>query len=156
MKALYVVAGFLAVATPAAADPIAVCREPVGLAYYHEAGIISSEESGWSEDRIGGGVITLAASKSGPLDVLFSDATGVPKSARQQGAEIVQLFTAPDSAGFALFYGTELLEIYSFRRDTSGALTLSLQQSRRGPYIYKESLLVAVCDYIRFDLVPPR
>ena len=70
---------------------IATCRSPAGKVFRHFSGIVEKADSGWSDEKISDGVLTLVRTSNGTLDMLFIDSRNKPISMTQDGAKLVLL-----------------------------------------------------------------
>ena len=130
---------------------IANCGPSKGISYFTYSGITSKEDSGFENDGISEGSVTL--SKNSELyDILYKDATGTIASSRQEGAEIYPIILNPLSITLASIYPGEVIEIYSFWIESDGSAKYSLQASRHtNPLINKSSLFVGDCSFLNIQ-----
>lgn len=135
------------------AENIASCRDPAGKSNYFFFGGTSKRLSGWDDDKITGGIISLQL-KNGELDLTFTDVRKRIYSARAEDG-VVQLFrTAPDNFTVLVYYEQSTFEIYTFLKEKDGNLVMHQLQSKGGlNQIHKSSLLVAKCDHINFSRI---
>lgn len=142
-------------ATGAHSQEIAVCRAPVGKAYYHYAGLVGKANAGWSDDKISDGVTTLTRT-DGKLDVLFVDTRKKPISSLQEGGTVVLTRLSTDTITVLVYYQDgAATEIYSFFKEKDGKLRFTQMQSKTGaaaPFP-KSAVLVGTCDSIKFELM---
>lgn len=132
---------------------IATCRNPSGTTYRHYSGNNDKNASGWSEERISNGLISLTKDAAGKFDLLFVDTRKKPISMIQEGAKIVLLRTGPAEISLLVHYEGATTEIYSFFREKDGRSRYSVLTSRLGPSAIsaKSSVMVGDCDPIFFD-----
>ena len=100
MKHAYIVYALVMAfaASPASAEVIASCGELKGHSYYPTGLHVPRSQSGWQEDKIGGGQTFITATKTAEgleYDVVFKDYTQNLKSLRSQGF-LVQAINADD------------------------------------------------------------
>jgi len=134
-----------------AAD-IASCSDPEGYAYFPETGLVGKEGSGWSADRISGGIVKLVKLSDGEYDVLFVDATKDIISARGDGATILPLNVGESAFSVLVVYPGKTAEVFTFLRTTSGGLEFLHVTSRAGDEvpIAKVGVMRGPCSYIHF------
>lgn len=139
--------------TSALAENLAVCGSVVGKSYFAEKGIVSKKDSGWNDDKISRGKITLVKLGKNQYDLLFLDATGAIVSTIQDGGEVVKLRQGTSDFTFLIYYPGNTIEIYTFLVDNSGRQMVILIQSKGGDsaLIHKSAVLVGECDSIVFD-----
>jgi hypothetical protein len=135
---------------------IAACRSPAGKVYRHFSGTAEKADAGWSDDKISEGVLTLVRTPTGTLDMLFIDVRNKPISMTQDGAKLVLLRSSDRSISILVHYPGATTEIYSFFQEKDGRNRYSVLTSRTGPQaaVEKSSVMVGLCDPIRFDLLP--
>lgn len=155
MKSLLIVLFLVGISTAAHAEEIAVCREPIGHAYYHYAGLSDKKGSGWIQDKIGGGAFSLVQATDGSFDILFVDIRKSPVSSVQDGALIRLLRRGAESLTLIVIYPGAVTEIYSLFRERDGHLRFTLMQNKTGDAAMfpKSSVMVGDCDRIKFDSV---
>jgi hypothetical protein len=90
MKKLLV--GFLmTLSFNAYAIDIAQCSNPTGKSYYPELGFITKKDSGWSDDKITGGLFKLSKIGKDKFDITFVDATKRITSSVEDGGTVLLL-----------------------------------------------------------------
>lgn len=134
---------------------LATCRAPAGKSYYHYSGLASKKSAGWTDDKISNAVFTLTQASDGSFDVLFVDFAGKPGSSAQDGALVRLLHRGESSVSLLVFYPSNSTEIYTFFLERDGVSKFTMMQSRSGDAVLfpKNSLLVGLCEPIRFDLM---
>lgn len=134
---------------------LATCRAPAGKSYYHYSGLSDKKAAGWADDKISNAVFTLTQGADGAFDVLFVDGRGRPVSSAQDGALVRLLRRGESSVSLLVFYPSNSTEIYTFFLEKDGVSKFTMMQSRSGDAVPlpKNSLLVGLCDSIRFDLL---
>ena len=148
--------GFMLLASFAAqATDIASCSDPQGHAYFPEGGLIGKKDSGWSEDKISGGITKLVKLSEGEYDILFVDATKDIISSKGDGATIIPLNRGESAFSVLVVYPGKTAEVYTFLRDASGVLEYLQTTSRAGDsvLIAKASVMRGTCSYINFDAI---
>jgi len=133
---------------------IAVCHSPKGRAYYANIGLVRANEAGWRDDEISGGRFTLTK-QGNDFDLLYFDiVTKSVVSSKGDGATVVPLRDGVNNFTILVYYPNNTIELYSFMRENSGALSLHLIQSKGGKtLIQKSSIMVAKCDFINFSSI---
>jgi hypothetical protein len=137
------------------AQPITSCKNPEGYAHYHYSGQVSKANSGFTKDKITGGMVTLQKVGEKQYDILFVDATKQIISATGDGGVVMLLRKGNKDATFAHFYAGKVLELYTFWIDTNGQPKYDLLQSKGGDLmaIHKSSIMVGTCGAINFSLI---
>lgn len=137
------------------AQDIVSCQNPKGNAFYHHHGLVPQSKSGWSEDKITGGVTTLKLMQDGKYDILIVDARKSVISFRQDGGEIVLLRKGKNDATFLHVYPGMAVELYTFWRDPNGKNRFDMLQSKGGDglQVHKSSVMVGDCSEINFNLI---
>lgn len=67
------------------ASDIASCSDPSGKGYFPEIGLVAKKDSGWSDEKITGGVTKVIKIGENEYDVLFVDTRKEIVSARRDG-----------------------------------------------------------------------
>ena len=118
--------------------------------------MVEKADAGWADEKISGGVLTLVRTSNGTLDMLFIDVRNKPISMTQDGAKLVLLRSSDRSISILAHYPGATTEIYSFFQEKDGRNRYSVLTSRTGPQaaVEKSSVMVGLCDPIRFDLLP--
>ena len=143
-------------ATPAFTQTIATCKGPEGFANYHDSGLVEKKDSGFQEDKITGGNITIMRMQDGKYDILFLDATKTITSVMGQGGQVAILRKGTTDATFMNFYpGMGTIELYTLWLDSEGSGRYDLIQSKGGDnsLIHKSVVMSGLCDSINFDLI---
>lgn len=112
---------FLVTSThPTYAEVITRCGASQGYAYYFSGGYVPADKSGWTEDTISPGSLSLTINGE-EVDLIFSDASGIAKSSKAEGAT-VQLLAAQEAGTIIVIsaYPGGALEHYFFRLNESG------------------------------------
>ncbi len=142
---------FLVVSVIGQAQDIAVCHSPKGRAYFANLRIVPANKSGWKDDAIDGGRITLTRQEK-DLDVLFTDANKRVASSKNSGATVSLMRISADNFTILVYYPNDTIELYSFMRETSGALSAHAIQSTGGvSLVHKSSIMIYKCDLIDFQ-----
>ena len=152
------ISGLLALSfavTPAIGQSIdiATCRNPSGTAYRHFSGSNDKNDSGWSDDKITNGVVSLTKDATGKFDILYIDFRKKPISVIQDGAKVIPLRSGPTEISLLVHYDGSATELYSFFREKDGKNKYSVLTSRLGPAAIsaKSGVMVGDCDPIAFD-----
>ncbi len=137
---------------PVLALDIASCSNPSGKSYYAEIGLLSAKESGWTDDKINGGIIKLTKIGENEYDILYVDIRKEIISARQDGALIMPLSRGANSFSVLAVYTGKTAEVYTFLKTKSGKLEYihTLSRAGDGVLITKASLMRGDCEYINF------
>jgi hypothetical protein len=137
------------------AQPITSCKNPEGYAYYHYSGQVSKVNSGFTKDKITGGMVTLQKIGEKQYDILFVDANKKIISAVGDGGNVVLLRSSNNDATFMHSYPGKVIELYTFWLDSDGLPKYDLIQSKGGSSspIHKAAILVGTCGPINFKLI---
>jgi len=119
------------------------CGASNGYAYYFEGGLVDRANSGFSEDGISGGKISLTLNEKGNGDILTIDATGGIKSAISQGAKVLVLPTEGSGVNWLAMYGDGTLEVYSYNGNTNKVATY--RNTVGATLLAKNSLFISDC-----------
>jgi hypothetical protein len=138
--------------SPLLAADIASCSNPIGTGYFPETGIVTAKDSGWSEEKITGGIIKLTKRGANEYDILFVDTRKEIISARQDGGEGILLNFGKNVVSVLVVYPGTAAEVYTFLKTNSGKLeyTHTLSRAGDGVLITKASVMRGDCDYINF------
>ena len=152
MRAWIVLSAVIASASAFGQD-IASCSNPVGQGYFPEIGLVGKEDSGWSEEKITGGLTKVTKVADNEYDVLFVDVRKEITSARQDGGIVLLLNRGKGVFSLLVVYPGTTAEVYTFFRTTPGELAYLHTQSRAGDgvMIAKSSVMRGECAYINFD-----
>jgi hypothetical protein len=150
-----VIAASVMASPGATAEEITTCREPSGTAYFHYSGLVDKKGSGWQSDKIGGGAVTLVQNSDLSFDILYLDTRKKPISSVQDGGIVRLLRQSGDALTLLVHYAGATTEIYSFFREKDGQSRFTMMQSKTGAgaVVPKSSILLGLCETIRFDLV---
>ena len=137
------------------AQPITLCKNPEGYAYYHYSGQVSKVNSGFTKDKITGGMVTLQKIGEKQYDILFVDANKKIISAVGDGGNVDLLRSSNSDATFMHSYPGKVIELYTFWLDSDGLPKYDLIQSKGGSSspIHKAAILVGTCGPINFKLI---
>lgn len=137
----------LMVCETSAAQDLMVCGESDGHVYYPQRGLAASRKgTGWTQDRIGGGRLTL--SKQGDdVDILYADATGRVKSSRSDGAMVMEVQGGNRSATILVVYPSGIVESYLFYQTANGVAEVVWTQLKSGSetLVEKGGVFRALC-----------
>jgi hypothetical protein len=133
---------------------IATCSKPSGYVYFHSAGIVKKEDSGWTTDKVSKGLFSVVQDAEGNTDLLFVDGRDKPFSSKEDGAQVLILQKSKDSFKVLVHYG-DVTEIYSFFKEGKERLRFSYFTTKGGDSVLvpKASLLVGDCTEIAFEKV---
>lgn len=142
----------LLASTSAFAQDIASCSNPVGKGYFPEIGLVTAADSGWSEEKITGGLTKVTKIAENEYDILFVDSTKEIVSARQDGGRVLVLNRGENVFSLLVVYPGTTAEVYTFLRATSGQLEYlhTLSRAGDGVAITKASVMRGECSYINF------
>jgi len=137
------------------AQSITSCQNPEGYAFYHYSGQVSKTNSGFTKDKITGGMVTLPKVGEKQYDILFVDANKQIISAVGDGGKVLLLRSSKNDATFMHSYPGKVIELYTFWIDSDGLPKYDLIQSKGGSSspIHKASILVGTCGPINFKLI---
>ena len=143
----------LACGLPANASDIASCSDPSGKGYFPEVGLVGKKDSGWSDEKITGGITKVAKVAENEYDVLFVDTRKDIISARRDGGRVFLLNRGKSAFSLLVVYPGTTAEVYTFLKNNSGQLEYIQTLSRAGDAvpITKASVMRGNCSYIRFD-----
>ena len=142
----------VSIAAIAQSQELATCRNPTGKAYRHFSDAQDKADSGWHDERISIGVVTLVQASDGSFDMLYVDVRNKPISMMQDGAKVVLLRRSADAISLLAHYEGATTEIYSFFREKDGKSRYTVMTSRVGSLAIsqKSSVMVGDCDPILF------
>ncbi len=137
---------------PLLAADIASCSNPIGKGYFPETGIVTAKDSGWSDEKITGGITKLTKRGTNEYDILFVDTRKEIISARQDGGEVMVLNLGKNVVSVLVVYPGTTAEVYTFLKTNSGKLeyTHTLSRAGDGVLITKASVMRGDCEYINF------
>lgn len=137
---------------PVCAADIASCSNPSGKGYFPETGIVTAKDSGWSDEKITGGITKLSKQGDNEYDILFVDVRKEIISARQDGGRVILLNRGRNVISVLVVYPGKTAEVYTFLKNNSGKLEYmhTLSRAGDGVLIAKASVMRGDCDYINF------
>jgi hypothetical protein len=143
------------VASSGLAVDIAQCSNPSGKAYYPYLGMMKKENSGWTDDKITGGITTLSKIGENEYDILFVDSLKRIISSKQDGGKVLMLSRGTRDVSFLVLYPGKIVEVYTFLIDKSGKAEYIQVTSRGGDevLIAKSTVMRGDCQFINFNLV---
>lgn len=152
MKLVLILAAGFASLSAQAAD-IAACSDPSGKGYFPETGIVKKADSGWTDEKISGGITKLTKVSENEYDILFVDIRKDIISARADGGTVIPLSRGVKSFSVLVVYPGKTAEVYTFLENASGGLEYLYTLSRAGDgvLITKASVMQGTCSYIAFD-----
>jgi hypothetical protein len=135
------------------ASDIASCSDPSGKGYFPEIGLVAKKDSGWSDEKITGGVTKVIKIGENEYDVLFVDTRKEIVSARRDGGRVLLLNRGKNAFSLLVVYPGTTAEVYTFLKSTSGQLEYIQTLSRAGDavLITKSSVMRGKCSYISFE-----
>ncbi|MEA1675248.1 hypothetical protein [Nitrospirillum sp. BR 11163] len=138
-----------------AATVIATCGPSKGTAYFFPSPQMKGPDTGWHDDGIDGGAVSLVmlADKPGAIedkpDLIFKDSYGT-RSAIQDGA-IVSILAANTLNRIvivqAFYSGSETVEVYTFRIGPDKRGEVLWSAARAGGTFQKSALMRAECSF---------
>jgi hypothetical protein len=144
-KFLFSVLSLLLITTKGFSEDLSItCGESKGYAYYFEGGLVNKASSGFVEDGITGGKVSLTLNDKGESDILTLDATGVVKSATSQGGNVITLPAGEGSMNWVAIYGDGTLEVYSYNGNSNSVA--SYRNTVGNTNIAKNSIFISDCD----------
>ena len=140
------------------AQTIATCRNPSGWDYYHNTGIVSKNDGGWTKSTITNGLMTIQRLGDGNYDILIADAkTKTARSMAGEGGQVIILRRGDMDATFMYYYPGQVIELFTIYQDGAGISRYDMLQSKGGdymPFLHKSGVMTGLCDNnIRFDLI---
>ena len=120
------------------------CGASAGYSYYFAGGLVSEANSGFTDDGISDGKVSLTMSDSGAADILTIDATGTIKSATSQGGQVMIMPAGDTGLNWVSIYGDGTLEVYSFNAVSNSVAVY--RNTVGNPTIAKNSLFIADCE----------
>lgn len=152
MKAVIILTALICSFHAHAAD-IASCSDPSGKGYFPEIGLVGKKDSGWSDEKITGGITKVAKLGKNEYDILFVEARKDIVSARQDGGRVLLLNQGENVFSMLVVYPGTTAEVYTFLKDNSGKLEYvhTLSRAGDGVVITKASVMRGNCSYINFD-----
>ncbi|MYM36419.1 hypothetical protein GTP38_18995 [Duganella sp. FT94W] len=137
---------------PLHAADIASCSNPTGTGYYPETGIITAKDSGWTDEKITGGITKLIKINDKEYDILFVDVRKEIISARSDGGYVILLNRGKSAVSVLVVYPGKTAETYTFLQANSGKFEYiqTLSRAGDGVLITKATVMRGDCDYIDF------
>jgi hypothetical protein len=121
------------------------CSASSGYAYYFEGGFVGKKNSGFTEDRIFSGQISLTFdTEKQEGDILTKDATGALKSASSQGGMVIVIPASNKGLNWFAVYADGTLEIYSYNFQSNKVA--SYRNTVGNSQVAKNSLMIASCN----------
>ena len=134
---------------------IANCSNPEGWSYYHFSGMVSKKDSGFTKDKVTGGLTTIEKLPNGKYDILTVDARKKVTSMKQEGGDVMLLRRGASDATFLLYFPNNTIEIYTIWVDKNGVGKYDWVQSKGGDeaLLHKSVLFVGNCENINLDIL---
>jgi hypothetical protein len=153
-QSLFLIIGLGLIAGEASGADIATCSNPSGHAYYAHRAPIQKDKSGWTEDAITGGLVTIKRVSEGKYDIMFVDAFKSIRSARAEGGTVIGVRRSSEDAIFVIMYAEGTVETYHLLRDDQGKnIYLSFLDRGAEGQLAKASLMMGICSAIDFDSI---
>lgn len=148
------ICSFLLSANCFAAD-IAQCSNPSGKSYYPYLGFVDKKSSGWTDDKVTGGITTLQKLGPNEYDIVFVDVSKRIISSRQDGGKVLLLSKGANSVAVLVIYPGKTTEVYTFLVDNSGKPEYLQVTSRAGDgvLITKATVMRGDCQFVNLKLV---
>jgi hypothetical protein len=134
---------------------IAVCENPEGHAYYPFSGLMNKADSGWTKDKITGGITQLVQDNSGKFDILVLDASKTIYSSTQDGGVVLPFAYDNNQVSVMVVFMGETVETYSFIKDNSGNIEFLMTQNKAAGIIPKITAFRGECSYLDLSKVRP-
>jgi hypothetical protein len=146
----------LLITIPAWAQVVAACGNVEGYAYYHYAGSVSKKDSGFTKDKITGGMTTIQKMPDGTFDILVVDSRKRIISMVQDGGKVLLLRRGEKDATFMLYFPNNSIDIYSLWIDAEGQKKYDLLSSRGGDStaVHKSSVMSGLCTELNLNNLP--
>lgn len=143
----------LLITFPALAQVVAACGNVEGYAFYHHAHSVSKKDSGFTKDKITGGMTTIQKMPDGTFDILIVDARKKIISMVQDEGKVLLLRRGEKDATFLLFFPNNAIEIYTIWVDAEGQKKYDLISSKGGDGtpVHKSSVMTGACTEINFS-----
>ena len=131
------------------AEKIASCNNASGYSNYHHAGILGKKQSGWTEDKITGGIFTVIKTNEKEYDILFTDASKTIISSKEDGAKVMLMRIGNNDATFLAAYPRNTIELWTFYIEKDGRGRFDLLQSKGGDVLqHKSTVMSGDCSFI--------
>ena len=147
MKYIFPIVFMLFISSNLFAETLSVsCEASKGYSYYFEGGAVPKSKSGFTEDEISGGKITLTLKDKDKGDVLSMDASGVLKSATSQEGVVMVLQAGEGGINWFVMYEDGVIETYSL--NVASMKMASYRNTVGNPFVAKNSLFISNCEAI--------
>lgn len=127
------------------AETLFTCTNIYGQSYYPYRGMVPKNKSGWQKDGIDNGKTALVVDDQKNIDILYTDASGKVASAKNDGAEIINLSEKKSSIVIVVSYPNNTLESYYFFETKEKKYEMIMQQTKYGTMIEKSSTFRGEC-----------
>lgn len=125
---------------------IVTCGASAGHAYFHESGLIQSNEKGWTEDAVGEGSF-IVQNDGENFDLIYRDQLGL-NSATDNGAVILPAHVDDSSIVLVVIYPSNgNTEVYNFQGLDTSESEVSWTSTKVGSLINKSSVFYAQCQH---------
>lgn len=153
INTVLLLAGFL-VSTGVAAEDIAQCFNPSGKGYFPYLGIVAKKSSGWDDEKITGGIVTLSKIGVDEYDIRFVDSTKRIISSKDDGGKVILLYRGEREVSVLVVY-RQTVEAYNFYVDKTGKAEYTNVISRAGDgvMVSKASVMRGDCQFVNLNLI---
>jgi hypothetical protein len=93
---------------------IANCKDPSGMVYFPNKGMILKKNVGWDKDAITGGITTFKKIGKDSFDILYVDGRKNIYSSVDMGAKVHLLRQSSLELATLVYYPNNTIEIYTF------------------------------------------
>ena len=147
--------GCLLLSTTSHAANVAQCSNPVGQAYYPYLGLMEKKTSGWTDDKITGGITTLRKIGKNQYDLLFVDSFKQIISTIQDGGKVYLYSKGTNNVSFLVLYPGKTVEVFTFLVNNDGKAEYTYVSSRAGDGVLfpKATVMRGDCQFVKFGLV---
>ena len=136
------------------ADKIASCNNASGYSNYHHAGILGKKQSGWTEDKIIGGIFTVIKNNETEYDILFTDASKTIISSKEDGGDVMPIRAGDSDVTFVVIYPGKTMELWTFYIEKDGRGRFDLLQSKGGDLLqHKSTVMSGNCSFINLKAI---
>jgi hypothetical protein len=153
---IFQISVFILFSSSASAQVVAACGNLEGYAFYHHSGSVSKKDSGFTKDKITGGMTTIQKMPDGTFDILVVDSRKRIISMVQDGGKVLLLRRGEKDATFMLYFPNNSIDIYSLWIDAEGQKKYDLLSSRGGDStaVHKSSVMSGPCTELNLNNLP--
>lgn len=147
--------GVFLISTSALAADVAQCANPSGRAYYPYLGLMKQKSSGWTDDKITGGITSVQKLGDKQYDIVFVDFYKRITSTVQDGGRVYLYSKGVNNVSFLVLYPGKSVEVYTFLVNNAGKAEYTYVTSRAGDEVLvpKATVMRGDCQFVNFDLV---